>query len=97
MVQWVKNLTAAAWVAAEAWILALCSGLKDPEEVTASVQIQSLAWELPYAVGTARERKSKGGGEREREILLDCLGGPKAGESQKEKRGVGERDDAQAG
>ena len=32
MVQWVKNPTAAAWVAEEAWVqpLAQCNGLKNP-------------------------------------------------------------------
>ena len=33
MVQWVKNLTAVAWVSAETWVLSLAwhSGLKDAE------------------------------------------------------------------
>ena len=50
--QWVKNLTAVAWVTAEAWVQSpvLCSGLKDSALLA---QIQSLAWELPYALGTA--------------------------------------------
>ena len=32
MAQWVKNLTAATWVAVEVWVqsLAQCNGLKDP-------------------------------------------------------------------
>ena len=45
MVQWVKNLTAAAWVAAKVWAgsLAQCSGLEGPEWLQCSAQIQSLA------------------------------------------------------
>ena len=42
MVQWVKNPTAAAWVAAMA-------------------QVQSLAWELPYARDAAIKKKKKNG------------------------------------
>ena len=48
MAQWVKNLTAAAQVAAEAHVqsLAWCGGLKDP-----ALPQQSLAPKLPYALG----------------------------------------------
>ena len=52
MVQWVKNLTAAARghvVQSQAWH----SVLKNPLLVAAMVQIQSLAQELPYAMGVA--------------------------------------------
>ena len=53
MTQWVKNLTAMAWVAVEMWTpsLSWCSGLKDPALPLA--QIQSLAWEFLYVVGVA--------------------------------------------
>ena len=61
MAQWVKNLTAAAWVAVEVQVRpqAWQSGLKDlalPEAlawVAAVAWMQSLAQELPYAVGVA--------------------------------------------
>ena len=60
MTQWVKNPAAAAQVAAETqiWSLVPYSELKDPalpqlQQVTAVAQIQSPAWELSYAVGTA--------------------------------------------
>ena len=45
---------AAAWVTAEAWVqsLAQCSGLGPP----VVARIQSLGWELPYAVGVAIEK-----------------------------------------
>ena len=50
MEQWVKNLTAAAQVTAEAqaWSPAWLSGLKDP------AQIESLAQELPCATGAGK-------------------------------------------
>ena len=53
MAQWVKNPTAAAWVATEAWVwsLAQYSGLKDLAQVAAETHIQSRAQELPYAAG----------------------------------------------
>ena len=35
------------------------SGLKDPPEVTASAQIQSLAWDYPYAKDVAIKKKKK--------------------------------------
>ena len=58
VVQWVKNLTAEAQVGSPAW----CSGLKDLallqlQQVSASAQIQSLAWELPYAKGGGHGKK----------------------------------------
>ena len=51
MVQWLKNVTAAAWVTAEVWVQspAWHSGLKD------FAQIQSLALELPCAEGVAKQ------------------------------------------
>ena len=51
--QWVKSVTAAAWATAEAWVSspAQHSGLKGSSVVAAAAQIQSLAQELPYAVG----------------------------------------------
>lgn len=65
MVQWVKNLAAAAWVSEEAWVLSLPqhSRLKElvlPQpwytQVTAMAQIQSLAQRLPYAAGVATKK-----------------------------------------
>ena len=56
MAQWVKNPTAAAQVAVEARILSPVwhSELKHCcSIVAAAAQIQSLAQELPYAVGVA--------------------------------------------
>ena len=58
----VKNPTAAAWVAVKAWVQSLAwhGGLRIPHchsccVVTADAQIQSLAQELPFAVGTAQK------------------------------------------
>ena len=55
--QWVKNPAEAAQVAVEVWILSLAwhSWLKDHHCCSCDIghitaQIQSLAWELPYAV-----------------------------------------------
>ena len=57
MAQWVENPTAAAQVTVEGWVLFLAqrSGLKDLvlPQVKTVAQIQSLAWERPYAVGVA--------------------------------------------
>ena len=49
------NLTAAAWVAAEARAQSLAwhRGVKGSGVAAAVIQIQSLAQELPYAVGVA--------------------------------------------
>ena len=63
VVQYVKNLTEVAWVAVEAWVQspAQHSGLIGSR--TAAVQTvtvartQSLAWELPYAVGVAIKKR----------------------------------------
>ena len=62
MVQWVKNLTAAVQVTVDVRVqsLILHSGLKDPmsPQLWFRLQlwlIQSLAWELPYAVGVAKK------------------------------------------
>ena len=67
MVQWVKNPTAGAQVAAEAQVLSHAprSGLKDlvlaaaGAWVTAAVHIQPLARELPYATGEAIKKIKK--------------------------------------
>lgn len=56
--QQVKNLTTAAWVSVGSitgqvqWIKGSDVGAA-PVQVTTSVRIQSLAWELPRAVGAA--------------------------------------------
>ena len=67
MVQWVKNLTAAAWVTEEVQILSLvwCSGLKDPAfpHLWCRWQLQlrfgPLVQELPYAMRAAIKKKKK--------------------------------------
>ena len=54
MAQWVKNPTAVSWVTPEMSIQSPAQwGLKDPTQVTALAWVQSLAWELPYAVDMA--------------------------------------------
>ena len=54
MAQWVKNPTAAAQVTAEAqWVKG--SSIADVVWVTAAAGIQSLAQELPCAVGVAKK------------------------------------------
>ena len=60
MAQWVKDPTAAAWVAAEAWVQSPtgCSELRTRYchccgIGQAAALIQSLAWELAYAAGVA--------------------------------------------
>ena len=61
---WVKNLTAAAWIAAEVWVEG--SGIATAAvQVTAVARIQSLAGELPYAMG-ATTGGGVGGDVRER-------------------------------
>ena len=57
VVQWVKNLSGVAWVAAEAqvWIPSLVQWVKG-----SSVWIQSLAWELPYVIDVAIKKKKEG-------------------------------------
>ena len=64
--QWVKNLTARPQVFMEAqvWSLAWASGLKDMAlrqmwYRCTCTQIQSLAQELPYAMGVAIKKKKK--------------------------------------
>ena len=49
------NLTAVAWVAAEAWVQSLtwCSELKDLVLPQLQLRIQSLAWEFSYAMDVA--------------------------------------------
>ena len=66
MAHWAKNLTAMAQVVAEAGVqsLAQCSGLKDLvlPQLQHRLQlawIQSLAWELPCAMGAAILKKKK--------------------------------------
>ena len=64
MVQWVKNPTAETWVASEVQVQspAWCSGLKNlvllqlQHKVAGEAQIQSLAWELFYALGAALKK-----------------------------------------
>ena len=55
MVQWLKNLTAVAWVPS----LALHTGIKGSGTAKAAAGTQSLAWGLPYAVGAAIKEKKK--------------------------------------
>ena len=56
--QWVKNLTAAAWVTVEVWV-------RFPHPVQwvkgsgTGAWMQSLAWELPYAEGVAIKKTKK--------------------------------------
>ena len=58
MVQWVKNLTAVAWVAVEVQVRSHPCAVGYGSGVAAAVaQIQSLAWELPYAMGVAKKRR----------------------------------------
>ena len=60
MAQWVKNLTAVAWVTAEVWIQspAWPQWVKGFGIVAAVAGIQSLAQELPYVtVANAKEKK----------------------------------------
>ena len=66
MAQWVKNPTEAAQVAAEMQVqsLAQCNGLKAlalpqlQHRLAVMAQIQSLAWELPYAMVVAIKKKA---------------------------------------
>ena len=44
MVQWVKNLSAAAPIAVEAWVHFLASGLKDLDPVSPQLQLGSSPW-----------------------------------------------------
>ena len=59
MAQWIKNSIAAAWVAGEAWggFPSPVQCVRDPVllqlQHRSQLQIQSLAQELPYAVGAA--------------------------------------------
>ena len=65
VIQWVKNMTAAAWVAVEAPFQSQAqhSGLNDPalpqqqHRLAAAAQNQSQAWEFPYAMGVAIKEK----------------------------------------
>ena len=59
MTQWVKNPTAAARVAAEAWVRSPAgTWVKESIVAAAAVWIQSLTQELPYASGAAKKRLS---------------------------------------
>ena len=69
MVQWVKDLALSPQ-----WLQLLLRCILNPQQwiqdlvlaqVNAAAQIQSLAWELPYTEGLAKERKEKK--ERKRE------------------------------
>ena len=51
MAQWVENPTLMAWVAAQVWV-------QSPVWCYVA-QIQSLAWELPYAMGVVIRKKKK--------------------------------------
>lgn len=54
MVQWVKNQSAVAWVAEEAWLIpSLVHWVKVSDVSMDAVQIQSLVQELPCAAGAA--------------------------------------------
>ena len=63
MVQWVKNLTTAAWATAEVQVRSLAtvrsSNATDVVQVAAAPWIHSLAQELPYATGAAKRKKNK--------------------------------------
>ena len=59
MTQWVKNLTAVACVTMEVRVCSLAQWVKGSSSATAAAWIQSLAWELTYAVGTAIKKKKK--------------------------------------
>lgn len=67
MVQWVKNQAAVAWVIEVAWVQSpdRSRGLKDlavataMKQVAGEDQIQSLAWEPPYAMEAAITIKNK--------------------------------------
>ena len=62
MAQWVKNMTVAAWVAAE---IGPAQWVKGSGVAVAVVQVvagawnQSLAWELLYVVGMAEKQKER--------------------------------------
>ena len=68
MAQWVKNLTAAIWVAVEVWVRspAQCSGLKDPAMPQCGVghscgldSVPGLETSMCCAYGNKIERKEK--------------------------------------
>ena len=52
MAQWVKNSTRVAWVTAEVWISSWLGAVVKSSSI-AVAQMQSLAWELPYATDVA--------------------------------------------
>ena len=58
MVQWVKNPTAAAQVAADVQVRspAWDGGVQGSGVAAAAAQIQSLGWEFPHAAGVAVKR-----------------------------------------
>ena len=78
VVHCLKNLTAAAWVASEARVqsTALCSGLKDP--ALPQLWLESLAWELPCAMGTAIKKRQE---------IVNTLGGIFTDDEIKAQRG----------
>ena len=53
MARWVKNPTAVAQLAGEVWVPSLTEGVKVSVVATAAPQIQTLAWELLFAIGVA--------------------------------------------
>ena len=59
--QWVKNPIAVAWVTMEVqiWSLAWPSGLKDLALLQLRHRSKFLAWEIPYALGSAIKKETK--------------------------------------
>ena len=59
VVQWLKNLTVVPWLASESQVRSVGwhSVLKMQHRSAGAAQIQSLAWKLPYAMGTANKLK----------------------------------------
>ena len=53
MARWVKNPTAVAQLAVEVRVPSLAEGVKVSVVATAAPQIQTLAWELLFAIGVA--------------------------------------------
>ena len=69
MTQWVKNLTAVACVTMEVRVCSLAQWVKGSSSATAAAWIQSLAWELTYAVGEPPSPPLQ--------MKIFCLGSPK--------------------
>ena len=75
--QWVKNPTAMAWIAAEAWVpsLAQYSGLKATAARRSQLWlIQSLVQKLPYAMHSAIKLKQTN--NKKTAHLLESVRGP---------------------